>query len=190
MLENFTGNTPGRTARLMEDPDSADNRRAGIAGLVGHGFAQKEPYTTRYRQIAGNDSDSLVRAMAVRALNVANDATATDVYVAALRDESDRVRLEGAKALSQMPDPKAVETLLAILGKADEDKDVRIAAASALKHYPRTDVGRALAAAVDDRDFAIAWQARRSLRKLTSQDFKYNQAAWLSYISGPAKPFG
>lgn len=190
MIENLTGNTPGRNARLMEDLDNPDNRRAGIAGLVSHDFAQKEPYLTRYQQIAKSDPDPLVRAMAVRALNVADDASATDVYIAALRDQSDRVRLEGAKALAQMPDAKAVEALLGILGRIDEDKDVRIAAASALKHYPRTDVGRALAATLAERDFGLAWQARRSLRRLTSQDFKYDQAAWLGYISGPAKPFG
>lgn len=190
MYDNLTGNTPGNSARLMEDPDSPDNRRAGMARLASFQFAQKEPYTTRYKQIAASDTDPLVRAMAVRSLNVADDATATDVYVKALTDESPLVRLEGAKALAQMPTDGAAEPLLGLLNKPDENKDVRIAAAGALKHYRRTDVARALAATLSSKDFGLAWQAHRSLRKLTGQDFRFDEAAWLQYITGPAKPFG
>jgi hypothetical protein len=188
---NLTGNTPGKYARLMEESSSPDARRIGINGLVAQPFARQKPYTTRYREIALNDPDAQVRATAVRALNRADDATATDVYVKALSDPSDLVRLEGAKALIQMPNEAAVAPLLAIMGRADEPKDVRIAAAAALKHYPRTDVARALAATLGERDFSVAWQARRSLKRLTGgQDFAYDEAAWLQYITGPDKPFG
>ena len=188
---NLTGNTPGKYARLMEEPSSADDRREGINGLVAQPFGRQPPYTTRYRQIAANDPDALVRATAVRALNRADDAGATDVYVKALSDPSELVRLEGAKALIQMPTPDAVAPLLKLLTRPDEPKDVRMASAAALKHYPRTDVARALAATLSERDFSVAWQARRSLRRLTGgRDFAYDEAAWLQFITGPDKPFG
>lgn len=186
----FSGNTPGRYARFMEDETSADNRWRGVSGLSGRDFAQRPPYTTRYRQIAENDPDALVRALAVRALNRSRDETATDLYVAALSDPHPLVRLEGAKALAHMPTDAAVEPLRKVVADPAEGKDTRIAAASALKHYKNLEVARTLASLLDERDFAVAWQARRSLRKLTGQDRAYDEGAWLEFITGPEKPLG
>lgn len=186
----FRGNTPGRDARLMEDAASADNRRVGINELVENDFARNEPYTTRYRQIFLGDPDPLVRASALRALNLSRDVEAADLYVKALADPDVQVRLEGAKALANMPTPDAMDPLLKVLSAPDEDQDVRIAAANALKHYPRRDVARALVAALDQRTFGVAWQARRSLRQITGVDYAFDDAAWLEYISNPAQPLG
>src|SRR4051812_23588210 len=129
----FAGRNPAYWARQMEDTASPDNRSKGINQLVENNFAKRPPYTTRYRQIATSDPDPLVRAVAVRALNRARDAGATDVYVTALNDSSELVRLEGAKALANLPDPSAVPGLLKLVNKLDESRDVRIAAAEALK---------------------------------------------------------
>lgn len=186
----FRGETPGKYARMMEEPSVPDDRRIGINHLVARDFAQREPYTTRYRQIFETETDPLVRAAALRALNVSRDAGAVDLYVKALADPETLVRLEGAKALGHMPDPSAVDALLRVLNAPDEDKDVRIAAASALRHYPRLDVARALVATLESRAFDIAWQARRSLRRITGVDYAYDDAAWLEYISNPTQPLG
>jgi HEAT repeat protein len=188
--DRLQGRTPGRYARLMEDANRPDNRRIGINGLVRHEFAQREPYTTRYRQIAQSDPDPLVRATAIRALNRSRDDGSTDLYVKALADADPLVRLEGAKALINMPDPAATDALLMRLNDPDESKDVRIAAAAALKFYPRAEVARALVAVLPARDFAVAWEARRSLRRITGVDYAYDDAAWLEYIAGPDKPLG
>ena len=188
--DRLQGRTPGRYARLMEDANRADNRRIGINGLVRHEFAQRDPYTTRYRQIAQSDADPLVRATAIRALNRARDAGSTDLYTKALADADPLVRLEGAKALFNMPDPAATDALLMRLNDPEENKDVRIAAAAALKFYPRPEVARALVGVLPAREFAIAWEARRSLRRITGVDYAYDDAAWLEYISGPDKPLG
>lgn len=187
----ITGRTPIRAAQSMEDPDYPDSRREGIANLVKRDFAREEPYTTRYRQVARMDEDHLVRAAAVRAMNVSRDQSdeAKDIYLAALDDESARVRLEGAKALFNMPDERAAAPLTRLL-RNDPDKDVRIAAAAALKYYKNLDVARALIGVLDDRDFGVSWQARRSLRRLTGQDLAYDEAAWLALISGPENPLG
>ncbi len=189
--ENLTGTTPLDNVKSMEDEYFADERREGINRLVikRRDFARQPPYTTRYRQIAQLDSDWLVRATAVRALNISRDKTSTDIYIAALSDEHPRVRLEGAKALHNMPDQAAVPRLLQLLGNADELVDVRIAAAQALKRYETLDVARQLATTLNARDFGVAWQARRSLRQMTGQDFQYDDAAWLSYLTGRPNPF-
>lgn len=190
ITERLRGETPGQYARMMEDSASPDDRRGGMMKLVERDFARKPPYTTRYGQIFQSDPDPLVRASAIRALNVARDAGATELFIKALADPDVQVRLEGAKALTNIPDPNATDALLRMLAAPDEDQDVRVAAAAALKFYPRRDVARSLVAALDERAFGIAWQARSSLKRITGVDYAYDDAAWLEYISNPSQPLG
>lgn len=200
-LDYASGHTPAKAARLIEN-ENPDYRRTGVADLaISWDYARKPPYTTRYKQVAQNDPDYTVRAMAIRALNVSRDATATAIFIAALDDENELVRLEAAKALANVPDPAAVPALLrALQGRRetivdgrplalDEGKDVRIAAADALRHYRTLDVARSLVSCLNERDFGVAWQSRQSLTQLTGRDLNYDQAAWLKYLSGPEKPF-
>jgi len=190
--EMLSGNTALKNAQKMEDPASADSRREGMQFLADHEYGHHPPYTTRYQQIAAKDPDPLVRAVAVRSLNISRDHSdeAGKVFVAALADSSPLVRLEGAKALYRLPNQAAVERLLAMAASNDETKDNRIAAAEALQHYRRLDVGRTLISLLNQRDFGIAWQARRTLKRLTGKDLNYDESAWLNYITGPSKPLG
>ena len=186
----IAGKRPGTYARMMENTESPDARRVGINRLVENDFAKRPPYTTRYQQIARNDEDPLVRAVALRALNRSRDRTATDLYVQLLTDPSELVRLEAAKALINLPDEAAIEPLIAVVNRDGESRDVRIAAAQALKHYPRLEVARALVGRLNERDFGVAWQSRRSLLRLTNRDLGYDEGAWLTYLTGPERPFG
>jgi hypothetical protein len=186
----FGGDRPNRAARLMEEGSSADARRRGINDLVRWDFALDGPYVKRYRQIATGDPDPLVRATALRALNRARDAGARQIFINALSDATTEVRLEAAKALDNLPEPSAVAALVRVVSNPDEDKDVRIAAAGALRHYKSLEVARALIPRLGEGDFGIAWKARRSLRAITGKDLRYDEAAWLAYITGPDQPFG
>jgi hypothetical protein len=190
MIAFSTGDRPARAVRLMEDGKSPDARRQGINDLARWDFAQNGPYARRYRQIAKNDPDPLVRSVAIRALNRARDPDARPIFVEALSDSSELVRLEGAKGLVNLPDPAAAEALIRLVSNPEEDRDVRIAAAEALKHHKKIEVARALVPRLNERDFSVSWQARRSLRRMTGKDFFYNESAWLEYIAGPDKPFG
>ena len=181
--------------KLMDDANSADARREGIADLATNYPAGRRPPVTRhYRELALHDPDYTVRAMAIRALNISRDATATPIFIAALDDEAEPIRLEGAKALVNVPDPAAVPGLLRrVHGTREtvvdghpallpEDRDVRIAAADALRRYPTLDVERSLVGYLNETDFAVAWQARQSLIALTGLDLQYDEAAWLGYL--------
>jgi HEAT repeat protein len=185
-----TNNTASSQAKKMEDPYFPDERREGIAKLSNRNFGRGEPYTQRYQQIAQTDDDYLVRAAAIRALNRARDQSATPIFVNALSAKEPQVRLEAAKALANVPDAAAVGPLLRLTGDANENKDVRIAAADALRHYRRNEVARALVALLNDRDFGVSWQARQSLRALTGRDLQYDEAAWLALLSGNENPLG
>ena len=186
----FQDDRPARAARMMENAGSADARRRGINDLVRWDFAQDGPYIRRYRQIAQDDPDPLVRATALRALNRSRDAAARPLFIAALRDPNAEVRLEAAKALVNLPDPNAAAPLIRVVSNPEEDRDVRIAAAEALRYYKTVEVARALIPRLSEREFGVAWQARRSLRRITGRDHHYDEAAWLAFITGPDKPFG
>lgn len=194
MADSLTG-APKRYALMMEDTNSPDARRRGMLELVERPYGGKPPYTTRYAQIAaernpdGSKVDYLLRASAIRALNRSREPGHTALFISGLGDESDWVRLESAKALNRLPDPEAITALLAVVARPDENKDIRIAAAEALQHYKRLEVARVLTVLLGDREFALIWQARRSLRRLTGKDYGYDDAAWLQFLSGPESPF-
>ncbi len=186
----ISGRTPRAAAIQMEDPYFPDERRMGINRLSAFPFGRQPPYTTRYEQIARTDTDWLVRATAIRALNRSRWRPATPLFIKALDDVNDHVRLEAAKALANIPDEDAISPLVRLVNDSTEDRDVRIAAADALKHYKTVEVARTLASQLGGREFGVAWQSRRSLQTLTGQDYRYDESAWLNYITGPAKPLG
>ena len=189
-FEVFTGDSALKAARAMEDAEYPDNRRWGINKLVSRDYGKRDPYTKRYAQIAQSDDDWLVRATAIRALNRARHAPATPVFIQALGDANAMVRLEAAKALANVPDPAAAPALVKVVDSPSEERDVRIAAADALKHYRNMEVARTLAGQLGGKDFGVAWQSRQSLTRLTGRDHRYNESAWLGYLTGPDKPFG
>jgi hypothetical protein len=223
LIDTISGNTPLKNARKMEDPASPDRRREGIYYLSDRAFGRKPPYTTRYQQKSQNDPDYTVRVAAIRSLNRARDQAA----VAALIDQLDKnpnewVRTEAAKGLANIPDERAVPSLLrhlegtlppglvrrdrsglptagtaasitaglSLASDRREAKDVRIACADALRNFHTTEVARALVNALQDRDFGVAYTARKSLKGMTGMDLGYDQATWLKYLTQVPKPFG
>lgn len=184
----ISGDRPIKYAKELFHKN-ADIRRQAVFELADHEFGRQEPYTQYYRTMAERDSDPTVRAAAVRALNRSRDTGAIAVFINALGDANQFVRLEAAKALANIPDPMAINALVKTLSDDRESRDVRIAAADALRLYPRSDVAQALIRVLDTPDFAVAWQARRSLNLLTGQDFRYDQAAWLTHLARSDKPF-
>ena len=205
-----TGHTFGQEARKLADRSSPDHRRQGIIYLSDFSFGRHDAYVQQYIVMAKTDKDISVRAMAVRALNRSRDKRAIPIFITALEEKSDmprpdpsraqinapdpaaieRLRLEGAKALANNPDPTAIPLLIRHLDNQEENIDVRIACADALRLYHTSEVAQALVRAMRDRNFGVAWQARKSLQLMTGKDFRYDTAAWLTFLSGTNKPFG
>jgi hypothetical protein len=188
-LADKVSGTAGRLGHMMADKTDPDIRRKGIMGLADRPWGETPTYTRAYAAIAGDDKeDYLVRASAIRAINRSRDPVYRPLFVSNLNDSNEVVRLEACKALNRMPDPAAVPTLIKLVARQEESKDVRIAAAEALRHYKKLEVARSLISLLGERDFGIAWQAHHSLRDLTRKDLGYDEGAWLSYLSGPEKP--
>lgn len=185
----MTGNLPIKSAKDLFATE-ADARRNAIYTLAENRWGRKEPYTKYYMHMAETDTDPSVRAAAIRVLNRARDAKAVPIFISAMNDPEMGVRLEAAKALANIPDSRAVPALLKAMANEQENVDIRIASTDALREYKTSDVAQALIRVLSDRNFGVAWQARQSLNLMTGQDYVYNQAAWLEYLTGPAKPFG
>jgi hypothetical protein len=184
------GNTPAKNARKLHDSSSPDMRREGIIFFSNRDYGRRDPYVMRYSQMAADDGDFTVRAMAIRAMNRSRDRRDTPIYIKAMDDSQSLVRLEAAKALANIPDERATPVLIKHLNDTTESKDVRIAAADALRSFKTSEVAQALIGTLQDRDFGVAWQAHKSLEFITGRDLHYDQAAWLAYLTGPQKPLG
>jgi hypothetical protein len=189
-IQFMQGDTPLKAVKMTIDAASADTRREGVYKLVSYDFAHKPPYTTHFEQMAQADPDPSVRAASLRACSTASDTRATVLFITGLSDKNEMVRLEAAKGLCNLPDPNAVPALLRAAGGPDENRDVRIAATDALKYYRTQEVARGLVNLLIDRDFGLAFQARRSLIYMTHKDFEFDQGKWLGYFAGPEKPLG
>ncbi|MGE5607668.1 MAG: HEAT repeat domain-containing protein [Bacillota bacterium] len=191
----ITGNTAFNAAKDMLDPSYPDRRRKAVVYLSKRDFGRQDPYVKYYAEMARADDDHTVRAMAIRAMNRARRKDATSLYLQALEDSHPLVRLEAAKALANIPDEASIPALIKHLkgrievlskGKVeaeDETTDVRVACADALRTFRTTEVAQALVGVLRDRDFAVCWQARISLKLMTGKDFRYDQSAWLDYLT-------
>lgn len=190
-LYNYmSGNTPFDAAKGMLDPYYPDRRRQAIMYFSKRSYGRQDPYVNYYAEMARADDDHTVRAMAIRALNRSRSSNNTALYIKALDDGNELVRLEAAKALANIPEPPALAALIKRLENPEEQVDVRVACADALRCYRTSQAAQALIRVLRDREFAVAWQARKSLKLMTGQDHRYNQAAWLTFLTGSEKPFG
>jgi HEAT repeat protein len=181
----LSGRTPPslRFARSLNDPDAnPDDVHEALLGLVEYDYGRSSPYTDAYMQFGKSSPYALVRATAIRALNISRHDPATPLFIEALADANVTVRLEAVKALANLPDRAAVPRLIELATNAQENIDVRIAAVDALRHYEAVESRRVLVRLLESDDFAVVWQARRSLVTATGEDHGFDVNAWRAAI--------
>jgi hypothetical protein len=178
----ITKDTAGIAARKAVDAYSADNRIAGTLRLADFQYARLGHPEWKGFAISANDPDYAVAAAGLRALNRCRATGYTSLFLIKLEDNEPLVRLEAADALSNIPDPAAIEALKTHL-EIDISVDVRISCADALRNYKTIEVAKTLVNQLDDKNFGVAWQSRQSLALITGQDFRYDQSAWLTYLT-------
>jgi hypothetical protein len=107
------------------------------------------------------------------------------------------VRCEAVNALSRLyaaghADEQyrsaACETLINLLA-GDVDRHVRLSAADGLSAFRDPRVLPALVGSLRDRDFGVAFAARKSLTALTDMEFGCDPSAWQQWLDQTAEPF-
>jgi HEAT repeat protein len=180
-----------RRQKLMERLGSADadQRRQGVL-MLSEGDAPSWDATAKILRImARGDVDGQVRAAAVHVL-VKNYAIENimDVLKDTAGDKIPLVRRETLEGVSRRQENDAMEILLVMLEK-DEERAIRSRAAAVLAKYPHRKVVRSLVTGLEDSEFAVSYQARESLKKLTGKDFGYDVREWQSWLAATEDPF-
>ena len=169
----------------QNDPDQ---RREAVVELMDKGLGKSDKAVQLFATLAQTDSDPTVRSAATQALGESANPSAVAPLAQLLADESDaRIRCDAAVALGKVRGPQAVRALLDRL-RGDQSNEVRSACARTLGQYRYPGVVQALVAALLSEDFSVAFEARRSLEKLTRKSFESSQA-WQNWLDKTGEPF-
>lgn len=160
------------------DPDL---RRRGTLLLANAPFGGEEAYVRLYRDYAENESNPLVKSVAIRALARHGETVDAALIATQLTHDSRQVRWEAARGLQRLHDPDVSGLLLEALRDTEEDVQVRVSAATALGQYGTDVVFQGLVAALDEPELAINDAAQRSLRQITGADEGDDPSAWLTW---------
>jgi HEAT repeat protein len=180
MMGAVNSNTsPERAAANLFNVTSPDERRDAIAYLQTKKFGHEAPYMKAYTMLA-TDPHPQVRAQAMRALGSSGNPSAVPTLLAGLADQQAGVREDAATGLLHTWNADA-EAPLRVRLKEDDDDQVRINCARALRHFPTQPVIRALIDALDDRNAAVAYWAHESLMGLTGQRLPVDTKTWLGW---------
>ncbi|MEX0745525.1 MAG: HEAT repeat domain-containing protein [Phycisphaeraceae bacterium] len=176
--------TAGEAARDAFNVYSADRRREAVDQIAAAPYGGERAYLRMYRLLI-DDPDAAVRASCAKALGLHGTGEDVTLIAPLLRDDHAFVRWEAAKALQRIHNPTAADALRSAL-QADDDSDVRQAAAAALGQYPSTAVLHTLVGALHDTEYSVTRAAHRSLQTLTGRDLGYEAADWLAWIDREA----
>lgn len=161
----------------------ADLRREAVESLSQDESAEWEITPKILSVMAGGDPDEQVRAASVRALTlIENDIYLKEVLKSAIRDRSVMVRRAVLKVLANRDDQGSLNMLLEILDN-EEKAVLRADAAQGLGNYRERPAIRGLLRGLTDEQFNVSYCARQSLRKLTGEDFGYDQQLWQEWLS-------
>lgn len=181
ILQVFSPPSPAEAAAWAVDPFDADKRARGTLLLANAPWGGEDVYVRLYRQQL-KDEDPLVQAVGVRALSLHGSPDDVATIVELMAKEEPYLRWECARALQRLHNTVAVVPLTDRLNlKKEAEPSVREAAATALGQYADRRGFDGLVAALDDRDYAVAESARRSLVTLTGKDLGNEVRPWVAW---------
>jgi len=187
MVRKMTGPSAKELVAWAFDPNDPDKRREGVIGLSSRDWGLEEPYLKGYAALLKTDEDPLVRAAAARALGRAGEAKYAPAVTRGLLDRDAAVRQDAATALDRVYDANSA-MYLRDRAVSDTDQDVRAKCCRALRHHRDAAAVRALADCLDDKEFAVRYQAHRSLVEIVGRDLGYEPYDWADAASGQALP--
>lgn len=193
-------------AKIALESESSDRRREAVHQLAKTNDVTKQWSYEALDAIARTDRNESVRCAAVRAFQEFGDERPIATLMALLnpqanaervRPVSPRLRWECISALDELGDrgcvsdeaaPAVVDALIAAL-RPNEDRNVRIAAATALGDYCDRPALNALIAGLRTEDFGIAHACEESLVRLTGHTNGYRADKWKDWVASVEDPF-
>ncbi len=180
-----------------------DQRRHAIEQLTVTGHAARDFVVDPALSIAKLDPSDSVRISAIRLAaesqrpDVARELVGILLVEKGTLEPTARVREEILRGLSFLAanksipddDSEAVGATAAQLLRLDSSRNVRIAAATLLAHFKRTEAVHVLIAALSDRDFGVTYHAHESLVQLTGQDLGQRSDPWRQWLDQTDTPF-
>ncbi len=199
--EMMVKRTPQQRAMEALQTENADQRRTLLRKVLESKRATSEWAVRIFALVARTDPDSQVRCLAIKGLRRTADERCAEPLLMILNHKdhpkkvsppTPEVRWDATEVLGYMSGFGAVpeehrdrarRTLVRLVG-GDPDRNVRIEAARGLAYYPDASVLTALIQALEDRDFAVRYEAEKSLEELTGQRHDYDPDAWRAWL-GP-----
>ena len=189
------------------DAESPDARREAVVHIARTSRLTSDIVVRALIAITRTDRRESVRLAAVRALAKAGVPGAIEplIEIVSAPDETGvvsdpragavrRAALEGLAALmarDELSDEQREvchATAIRLLNR-HRSRDVRIAAAGFLRHFPVAATLTALIDALEQRDFGVVYQSERSLMHLTGRTFDHDAAAWRRGLAAVDDPF-
>lgn len=193
--------------RVALEDKSPDVQREAIVRVSKTPHLTNEVVIRALATLARADQSESVRYAAVRALakagttgaikpltEIASAPDDTEIVTEPRSGEVRRAALDGldpllaSDRLSQEQRATCRKTAIHLL-EHNRSRDVRIAAARVLRHFPTNAVLTTLIDALDQRDFGVVYQSERSLMHLTGQTFDHAADAWRRWRAETDDPF-
>lgn len=195
----MTKRTPQQRAMEAIQSDDPDHRRKLLTEVLKSSSVRSEWAVKVFATIAKTDPEPQVRCMAIKGLRRSADDRVIEPILMILNQKDypkvmpapPEVRWDATEVLSLMSDLGAIpvehqdwaKRTLIRLATEDTDRNVRIFATHALGNFFGPDVPLVLLQALEDRDFAVRYEAERALRKLTGENHNYDTDEWRSWLS-------
>jgi HEAT repeat protein len=204
LQEMMTKRTPQQRAMEAIQSEDPDQRRKLLQDVLKSKMATAEWAVKVFATIAKTDPDPQVRCMAIKGLRRSADDRVAEPLLMILNHKEypkvtpppPEVRWDATEVLMFMSDMGSIpaehqdwarRTLLK-LATEDPDRNVRICATHALGDYPNQDVLPILLQALEDRDFAVRYEAERALQKLTGERHDYDVDGWRAWLAQQKVP--
>lgn len=204
--EKFRRFAPAENYYIVLHAGDADARRRAVVRIAQSRYLTADEAFSVLDTAARTDANAQVRCAALLALRRYWDGRPAATALAILNPKAHPnealpatrpVRWDATLLLVHLSDhglipddrrEEALDVLVSLL-LHDEDRDVQMAAARGLGGIPDVRSLRALIASLRQKDFGIAYEAERSLMKLTGRGFRFDADAWQEWLDATPDPF-